>query len=80
MKARAFNDLFRVSLAILNNYSRDSLAIKVAASIRREGMVEVLQRLMQQHRLHRSIQVDGGPELTFKRLDQWAECDCTTNL
>ena len=80
MKSRASNDLFRVSLAILNNYSRDSPAIKVAASIRREGVVEVLQRLMQQHRLLRTIRVGDGPELTFKRLEQWAEGDCIKNF
>ena len=80
MKARAFNDLFRVSLAILNNYSRDSLVIKVAASIRGEGVVEVLQRLMQQHRLHRTIRVDDGPQLTFMHLERWAMRYCTTNF
>ena len=51
-------------------------AIKVAASIRREGVVEVLQRLIQQHRLLRTIRVDDGPELTFNLLEQWDEGDC----
>ena len=34
--------------------------------------MDVLHRLMQQHRLPRTIRVDNGPELTSKRLDQWA--------
>ena len=34
--------------------------------------MEVLDRLMEQHRLPRTIRVDHGPEFTSKRLDQWA--------
>ena len=34
--------------------------------------MEVLQRLMEQRRLPRTIWVDNGPEFTSKRLDQWA--------
>ena len=34
-------------------------------------MVEVLQRLMEQHRLPKTIRVDNGPEFTSKRLEQW---------
>ena len=66
-------------LATVNNYSRESLAIKVAASIRREGVVEVLRRLMQQHRLPRTIRVDNDHEFTFKRLEQWAKGNCRWN-
>ena len=44
----------------------------MAASIRPEGVGEVLQRLMQRHRLPRTILVDYGPEFTSKSLDQWA--------
>ncbi len=65
---------------MLNSYSRDILAVKVAASIRREGVVEVLQRLMQQHRFLRAVRVDNGPQLTFKHLEQWAVRYCTTNF
>ena len=50
----------------------ESLAIKVAARIRGEAVVEVLQRLMEQQRLAGTIRVDNGPEFTSKRLDQWA--------
>ena len=59
-------------LTIVDNFSRESLAIRVGASIKGEGVVEVLQRLMEQRRLPRTIRVDNGPEFTSKRLDQWA--------
>ena len=51
-------------LTIVDNFTRESLAIKVAASIKGESVVEVLQRLMEQHRLPRTIRVDNGPEFT----------------
>ena len=50
-------------LTIVDNFTRESLAIKVAASIKGEVVVEVLQRLMEQHRLPRTIRV----ELDFSR-------------
>ena len=59
-------------LTIVDNFTRESLAIKLAASIKGEGVVEILQRLMQQHRLPKTIRVDNGPEFTSKRLNQWA--------
>ena len=57
-------------LTIVDNFSRASLAIKVAASIKGEAVVEVLQRLIEQHRLPGTIWVDNGPEFTSKRLAQ----------
>ena len=59
-------------LTIVDNFSRESLAIKVGASIRGQEVVDVLQQLMEQHRLPRIIRVDNGPEFTSIRLDQWA--------
>ena len=59
-------------LTIVDNFTRESLAIKAAASIKGEAVVGVLQRLKEQHRLPRTIRVDNGPEFTSKRLDQWA--------
>ena len=44
------------------------MAIKVAASIGGQGVVEVLYPLMEQHRLPGTIRVDHGPEFTFKWL------------
>ena len=59
-------------LMIVDNFMRESLAIKVAASIAGQGVVEVLHLLMEERRLPRTIRVDHGPEFTSKRLDQWA--------
>ena len=59
-------------LTIVDNFTRESLAVRVAASIRGQDVVEVLQQLKEQHRLPRTIRVDNGPEFTSKRLDQWA--------
>ena len=38
-------------LTIVDNFTRESLAIKVAASIKGEGAVEILHQLMRKHRL-----------------------------
>ena len=58
-------------LTIVDNFTRESLAIEVAASIGGQGVVEVLHRLMQRRRMPKTIRVDNGPEFTSKRLDQW---------
>ena len=59
-------------LTLVDNFTRESLATKVPASIGEKAIVEILNRLMQQRRLPRAIRVDHGPELTSKHLDQWA--------
>ena len=64
-------------LTIVDNFCRESLAIMtltcpVAASIKGETVVGVLQRLMEQHRLPKTIWVDSGPQSTSKRLVQSA--------
>ena len=64
-------------LTIVDNFSRESLAIPIpndgsapASAGRRSWMS--CRRLMEQRRLPRTIRVDNGPEFTSKRLDQWA--------
>jgi len=59
-------------LTIVDNFTRESLAIQVAASIRGQDVVAVLQSLKEQRRLPRTIRVDNGPEFTSKCLDQWS--------
>ena len=63
-------------LTIVDNFSRESLATRLERACggqhQREAVVEVLQTLVEQHRLPRTIRVDNGPEFTSKRLDQWA--------
>ena len=60
MSGRRSSDL----LTIVDNFTRESLAIKVAASIGGQEVVDVLHRLMQQHRKPKTIRVDHGPEWT----------------
>lgn len=57
-------------LTIVDNFTRESLASKVGASIKGDAVVEVLQWLNEQRRLPRTFRVDNGPEFTSKRLDQ----------
>ena len=48
-------------LTIVDNFTRESLAIRVAASIRGQDVVDVLQRLKEQRRLPRVIGWTMGP-------------------
>jgi putative transposase len=59
-------------LTIVDNFTRESLAIEVGASVGGQRVVEVLSRLGQERRRPKTIRVDNGPEFTSKRLDQWA--------
>jgi putative transposase len=59
-------------LTIVNNFTRESLAIEVGASRGGQRVVEVLSRLGQERRHPKAIRADNGPEFTSKRLEQWA--------
>ena len=56
---------------IVDNSLRESLAIKVGSSNRGQCVLEVLQRLMAQHKLPRTIPEENGPKFTSKCHDQW---------
>jgi putative transposase len=59
-------------LTLVDNFTRESLAIGVGTSFPAHRVVEVLDRLAQQRRLPGTIRVDNGPEFTSRVLDQWA--------
>ena len=59
-------------LTLVDNFSRESLAIEVAEHIGSNRVVEVLTQLSESRGLPDKIQVDNGPEFISKRLDQWA--------
>ena len=59
-------------LTLVDNYTRESLAIAIDQHIRRQDVVEVLMQVGLEQGLARKIQVDNGPEFTSKKLDQWA--------
>ena len=62
---------FRV-LTLVDNCTRESLALYPAPRIRGIDVVGVLGRVVAEHGLPRMIQVDNGPEFISKDLDLWA--------
>ena len=59
-------------LTLVDNFTRESLAIEVAMSIGGHRVVEVLRRVAEERGLPGTIRVDNGPEFTSRILDQWA--------
>jgi putative transposase len=59
-------------LTIVDNFTRESLAIEVDKHIGGQRVVEVLMQLGKERGLPKTIRVDNGPEFISKRLDQWA--------
>jgi putative transposase len=59
-------------LTLVDNFTRESLAIEVDNHLGGHRVVEVLQRLSKGRSLPRTIRVDNGPEFISKALDQWA--------
>lgn len=62
---------FRV-LTVVDNFSRECLALEVGQSIRGEQVTGVLNRLKYLRGIPRSIRVDNGSEFVSKAVDQWA--------
>jgi len=60
------------ALTIVDHYSKESPAIEIDRSIPGWRVVQVLQRLAEEHPLPREIVVDNGPEFRSLALDQWA--------
>ena len=59
-------------LTIVDNHTRESLAIHVGQRIWGSEVVEVLERVMKEHGRTRTIRVDNGPEFISKDVDLWA--------
>ena len=60
------------ALTIVDNYSRESVAIEAGASLTGQHVVEVLRGLDRLGRRPKWITVDNGSEFVSKALDQWA--------
>jgi putative transposase len=60
------------AFALLDEWSRESLAIEVDVSLPGERVTKVLERLRDSRGLPTVIQADNGPELRGQALDQWA--------
>ena len=59
-------------LTIVDDFTRQSLAIEAGQRFRGEDAVAVLERVVRQRGRPQAIRVDNGPEFTSKALDQWA--------
>lgn len=61
------------ALTVVDNFSRQCVAIHVGQSLKGEDVVGVMNRLRVQHnRVPERIQVDNGSEFISKALDLWA--------
>ena len=60
------------TLNIVDDYTRECLAIEVDTSLPGERVVRVLERLVATGRQPLHIVVDNGPEFASKVVDQWA--------
>ena len=59
-------------LTIVDNYSRESLALQVGVHLTGEDVVTVLNRLIRERGIPTSLRTDNGTEFTSRVLDQWA--------
>ena len=57
---------------IVDNYTRESLAIEVGQGIKGDHVVRVLDRISGERGFPKAIWLDNGPEFTSKVLDKWA--------
>lgn len=61
------------ALTVVDNWSRECVAIAVDRSIKGEQVVQVMEQLKtQKKRRPKRIQVDNGSEFISKALDKWA--------
>jgi len=61
------------ALTLVDNYSRECLAIYVGQSLRGKDVVNVLERIKRERKIvPKRIQTDNGSEFISKEMDQWA--------
>jgi transposase InsO family protein len=58
-------------LTVIDEYTREGLAISCARSITAEDVVQVLQRLFAQHGAPVYVKSDNGPEFIAQRVTTW---------
>jgi len=58
-------------LTVLDEYSRECLAIDVAGSIRSHRVIEILAQLISVHGAPRYIRSDNGPEFVARAILRW---------
>ena len=67
-----FDDRRLRVLVIIENYTRECLALEVNAKIRGMDVVTTLERITREHGYPKRIKVDNGPEFISKDVDRWA--------
>jgi putative transposase len=60
------------ALTVVDNYTRESLAIDVGQSLKGEDVVNTLKRIAAQRGLPVTVKVDNGSEFISKVMDKWA--------
>jgi putative transposase len=58
-------------LTVIDEYTRESLAIDVAGSIRSGRLIEVLAKLVSEHGAPKYLRSDNGPEFVSKAVLKW---------
>jgi putative transposase len=59
-------------LTVVDEYTRECLAIDVAGSIRSGRVIDILSRLMSERGVPRVLRSDNGPEFVSKAILRWA--------
>jgi putative transposase len=59
-------------LTVVDEYTRECLAIDVSGAIRSSRVIDVLTKLMRVHGMPRYLRSDNGPEFVSKALLEWA--------
>jgi len=59
-------------LTLVDNFSRESLAIRAGQSLRGIDVVQALEEVVARRGAPKEIRVDNGPEFLSKELDLWA--------
>lgn len=59
-------------LTIIDSFTRECLALKVAKSLPSQSVTETLNRVIKHRGAPRTIQVDNGTEFTSNHFDAWA--------
>jgi putative transposase len=60
------------ALTVVDNYTRESLAIEVGQNLKGEDVVNTLNRIAIERGLPATIKVDNGSEFISKAMDKWA--------
>lgn len=60
------------ALTVVENYTRESLAIEVGQSLKGEDVVRTLERITASRGWPGTIKVDNGSEFISKAMDRWA--------